>query len=109
MGLFRKEYRRLKGKETCKRIEEGDLLKIDQSTLIRESLPVTKKSGDKIFTFLACKQGKIEAIVIATGVQTFFGKASHHVDNTNKVGQFPEGSHRYWEFLHLLYYCWNIG
>ncbi|CAN1328150.1 ATPase 8, plasma membrane-type [Linum perenne] len=37
------------------------------------------------------KQGEIEAVVIATGVHTFFGKAAHLVDSTNNVGHFQQG------------------
>ena len=37
-----------------------------------------------------CKQGEIEAVVIATGVHTFFGKAAHLVDSTNQVGHFQK-------------------
>uniref|UniRef100_A0A6N2MQQ6 Cation-transporting P-type ATPase N-terminal domain-containing protein n=1 Tax=Salix viminalis TaxID=40686 RepID=A0A6N2MQQ6_SALVM len=33
---------------------------------------------------------KIEAVVIATGVHTFFGKAAHLVDSTNNVGHFQK-------------------
>ncbi|WRX26987.1 Cation-transporting P-type ATPase [Theobroma cacao] len=36
------------------------------------------------------KQGEIEAVVIATGVHTFFGKAAHLVDSTNNVGHFQK-------------------
>uniref|UniRef100_A0A0A0LTH0 Plasma membrane ATPase n=1 Tax=Cucumis sativus TaxID=3659 RepID=A0A0A0LTH0_CUCSA len=36
------------------------------------------------------KQGEIEAVVIATGVHTFFGKAAHLVDSTNQVGHFQK-------------------
>ncbi|EEF38863.1 H(\+)-transporting atpase plant/fungi plasma membrane type, putative [Ricinus communis] len=44
----------------------------------------------KIFSGSTCKQGEIEAIVIATGVHTFFGKAAHLVDSTNNVGHFQK-------------------
>lgn len=37
-----------------------------------------------------CKQGEIEAVVIATGVHTFFGKAAHLVENTTHVGHFQK-------------------
>ncbi|CAJ2634546.1 ATPase 8, plasma membrane-type-like [Trifolium pratense] len=72
------------------RLLEGDPLKIDQSALTGESLPVTKNPGDEVFSGSTCKQGEIEAIVIATGVHTFFGKAAHLVDSTNNVGHFQK-------------------
>ncbi|KAK8960704.1 Plasma membrane ATPase 4 [Platanthera guangdongensis] len=72
------------------RLLQGDPLKIDQSALTGESLPVTKNPGDGVFSGSTCKQGEIEAIVIATGVHTFFGKAAHLVDNTNNVGHFQK-------------------
>ncbi|XP_021761683.1 ATPase 11, plasma membrane-type-like [Chenopodium quinoa] len=72
------------------RLMDGDPLKIDQSSLTGESLPVTKGPGDGVYSGSTCKQGEIEAIVIATGVHTFFGKAAHLVDSTNQVGHFQQ-------------------
>ncbi|XP_015081982.1 plasma membrane ATPase 4 isoform X2 [Solanum pennellii] len=72
------------------RLLEGDPLKIDQSALTGESLPVTKNPGDEVFSGSTCKQGELEAVVIATGVHTFFGKAAHLVDSTNNVGHFQK-------------------
>jgi H+-transporting ATPase len=72
------------------RLLEGDPLKIDQSALTGESMPATKKPGDEVFSGSTCKQGEIEAVVIATGVHTFFGKAAHLVDSTNNVGHFQK-------------------
>lgn len=72
------------------RLLEGDPLKIDQSALTGESLPVTKNPGNEVFSGSTCKQGEIEAVVIATGVHTFFGKAAHLVDSTNQVGHFQK-------------------
>lgn len=65
-------------------------MKIDQAALTGESLPVTKHPGDEVFSGSTCKQGEIEAVVIATGVHTFFGKAAHLVDSTNQVGHFQK-------------------
>ncbi|XP_058004072.1 ATPase 10, plasma membrane-type-like [Hevea brasiliensis] len=72
------------------RLLEGDPLKIDQSALTGESLPVTKRTGDEVFSGSTCKHGEIEAVVIATGVNTFFGKAAHLVDSTEVVGHFQK-------------------
>ncbi|KAK8581300.1 hypothetical protein V6N13_144332 [Hibiscus sabdariffa] len=72
------------------RLLEGDALKVDQSALTGESLPVNKNPGDGVFSGSTVKQGELEAVVIATGVHTFFGKAAHLVDSTNNVGHFQK-------------------
>ncbi|KAL3834988.1 hypothetical protein ACJIZ3_009724 [Penstemon smallii] len=72
------------------RLLQGDPLKIDQSALTGESLPVTKNPGDGVYSGSTCKQGEIEAVVIATGVHTFFGKAAHLVENTTHIGHFQK-------------------
>ncbi|CAN1152461.1 ATPase 7, plasma membrane-type [Linum perenne] len=72
------------------RLLEGDPLKIDQAALTGESLPVTKNPGNGVYSGSTCKQGEIDAVVIATGVHTFFGKAAHLVDSTNNVGHFQQ-------------------
>ena len=51
---------------------------------------MTKNPGDEVFSGSTCKQGEIEAFVIATGLHTFFGKAAHLVDRTNQVGHFQK-------------------
>jgi H+-transporting ATPase len=61
-----------------------------QSALTGESLPVTKRTGDEVYSGSTCKQGEIEAVVIATGVNSFFGKAAHLVDSTEVVGHFQK-------------------
>lgn len=106
-----------------------------QSALTGESLPVTKNPGDGVYSGSTCKQGEIDAVVIATGVHTFFGKAAHLVDTTNQVGHFQKvlfsfnslraalkgfhygnvmlsfhsfaGSHGNWKLLHLFYCNWD--
>ncbi|XP_057548949.1 plasma membrane ATPase 4-like isoform X3 [Amaranthus tricolor] len=74
------------------RLLEGDPLKIDQSALTGESLPVTKKSGDGVFSGSICKHGEIEAVVISTGVHSFLGRAAFLVDSTQSVGHFQQGA-----------------
>ncbi|KAJ0247907.1 ATPase 10 [Hirschfeldia incana] len=72
------------------RLLDGDPLKIDQSVLTGESLPVTKKKGDQVFSGSTCKQGEIEAVVIATGSSTFFGKTACLVDSTDVTGHLQQ-------------------
>ncbi|ERM99423.1 ATPase 10, plasma membrane-type isoform X1 [Amborella trichopoda] len=72
------------------RLLEGDPLKIDQSALTGESLPVTKRTGDEVYSGSTCKHGEKEAVVIATGVHSFFGKAAHLVDSTEVIGHFQK-------------------
>ncbi|CAN1134697.1 ATPase 7, plasma membrane-type [Linum perenne] len=62
----------------------------DIAALTGESLPVTKNPGSGVYSGSTCKQGEIDAVVIATGVHTFFGKAAHLVDSTNNVGHFQQ-------------------
>lgn len=87
------------------RLLEGDPLKIDQSALTGESLPVTKNPGDEVFSSSTYKQGEIEAIVIATGVHTFFGKDAHLVDSTNNVGHLQKVSF----FFSFINQVFNFG
>ncbi|KAI8088744.1 uncharacterized protein BX664DRAFT_261822 [Halteromyces radiatus] len=68
---------------------DGRLLKahgqvsIDQAALTGESLPVGKDTGDEIFSGSTVKQGEAEAVVIGTGLNTFFGRAAKLVGDAN--------------------------
>ncbi|TKY53352.1 Plasma membrane ATPase [Spatholobus suberectus] len=55
------------------------------SALTGESLPASKNPGDEVFSGSTVKQKEIEAVVIATGLHTIFGKSAHLVDSTNQV------------------------
>ncbi|KAJ7278102.1 hypothetical protein O6H91_08G110900 [Diphasiastrum complanatum] len=72
------------------RLLNGDQMKVDQSALTGESLPVTKTLGDEVYSGSTCKQGESEAVVIATGVHSFFGKAAHLVDTTEISGHLQK-------------------
>ncbi|KAJ6536698.1 hypothetical protein DFH09DRAFT_1249792 [Mycena vulgaris] len=58
------------------RLTESINLSIDQAALTGESLPQSKKLGDPCFSGSTCKQGEAEGIVISTGANTFFGRAT---------------------------------
>ncbi|KAJ1944667.1 ATPase 4, plasma membrane-type, partial [Linderina pennispora] len=59
-------------------------VKIDQAALTGESLPVGKEPGDEIFSGSTVKQGEAEAVVIGTGLNTFFGRAASLVAGANE-------------------------
>ncbi|KAJ2551768.1 hypothetical protein EV175_003570, partial [Coemansia sp. RSA 1933] len=59
-------------------------VKIDQAALTGESLPVGKEHGDEVFSGSTVKQGEAEAVVIGTGLNTFFGRAASLVAGANE-------------------------
>ncbi|WP_286822816.1 plasma-membrane proton-efflux P-type ATPase [Legionella steelei] len=70
------------------RLLEGDPIEVDQSTLTGESLPVTRKSGEAVFSGSIIRQGEIEALVYATGTNTYFGKTAQLVEEAHTVSHF---------------------
>jgi len=72
------------------RLIEGDYLSVDQSALTGESLPVDKKIGDLAYSSSVAKQGEMEALVTATGANTFFGKTAKLVSSAKAVSHFQK-------------------
>jgi len=72
------------------RIMSGKDIKIDQAALTGESLPVGKEKGDMIYSGSVVKQGEFLAVVVATGMNTFFGKAAHLVNQTESVSHLMQ-------------------
>lgn len=58
------------------RLYDAINVSIDQAALTGESLPQNKKVGDQCYSSSTCKQGEAEGVVIATGANTFFGRAA---------------------------------
>lgn len=77
-----------------------DFIKVDQSALTGESLPVNKKPGEGAYANSVIKQGEMVARVTATALNTYFGKTvglvakaqhegrSHFKRMVIKVGNF---------------------
>ena len=81
------------------RFIDGEYISIDQAALTGESLPVSKKVGDEGYSGSIAKKGEMNAVVIATGNNTFFGRtaslvasagggASHSQQATTQIGDF---------------------
>ena len=64
---------------------------VDQAALTGESLPVTRETGEEVYSGSILKRGQAEALVSATGIDTFFGRTAQLVseaettDNIQKV------------------------
>ena len=63
-------------------------LDIDQSALTGESLPVRKGKDGKLFSGAIIRQGETNAVVTATGAETYFGKTTTLVENAHTVSHF---------------------
>jgi H+-transporting ATPase len=81
------------------RLLEGDPIQVDQSALTGESLPVSRKSGDTVYSGSITKQGEIDALVYATGEHTFFGKTAHLVQVAHTVSHFQRAVLKIGDYL----------
>jgi H+-transporting ATPase len=70
------------------RLLEGDPVEVDQSALTGESLPVERKPGEALFSGSIIRQGEIDALVYATGTNTYFGKTTELVQEAHTVSHF---------------------
>ncbi|MFI3255834.1 MAG: plasma-membrane proton-efflux P-type ATPase [Psittacicella sp.] len=82
----------------CK-LFEGEYLTVDQAALTGESLPVARKVGDVVYSGSVVKQGEMNAIVVATGSKTFFGKTAKLVSNAGSKSHFQQAILRIGNFL----------
>ncbi len=81
------------------RLLEGDPVDVDQSALTGESLPVKHKSGDAVFSGSIIKQGETEAVVYATGTNTYFGKTAHLVESAHTTSHFQKAVLKIGDYL----------
>lgn len=80
----------------------GDPIEVDQSSLTGESLPVTKASGDTLFSGSILRRGETDALVYATGERTFFGKTVHLVNSAHTKSHFEAAVLKIGNYLILL-------
>jgi H+-transporting ATPase len=72
------------------RLLDGDPVQVDQSALTGESLPAEKTSGDAVFSGSIIRQGEIDALVYATGSDSYFGKTAKLVEDAPSVSHFQK-------------------
>ncbi len=81
---------------------EGDYLSVDQSTLIGESLPVEKHSMDIGYSGSIVRQGEMNALVVTTGMNTYFGKTAKLVEGARTKSHFQKAVVKIGDYLIVL-------
>ena len=84
------------------RLLDGDSIEVDQSALTGESLPITAKPGGAVFSGSIIRQGEIDAMVYATGINTYFGKTAQMVQEANTVSHFQKAVLKIGDYLIVL-------
>ena len=84
------------------RLLKGDPVEVDQSALTGESLPAECKSGDAVFSGSIIRRGEIEALVYATGSNTYFGKTAQLVQEAKSISHFQKAVLKIGNYLIIL-------
>jgi len=78
---------------------EGDYLLVDESALTGESLPVEKRISDIAYSGTIIRQGEMDALVVATGMNTFFGRTAKLVEKAKGKSHFQEAVIKIGDYL----------
>ncbi len=78
---------------------DGDYLLVDESALTGESLPVEKHDSDVAFSGSVVKQGEMNAIVTAIGLNSYFGKTTKLVAEAKKRSHFQKAVVKIGDYL----------
>ena len=84
------------------RLLAGDPVEVDQSALTGESLPAERKPGEAVFSGSIMRRGEIEAMVYATGTNTYFGKTAQLVQEAHTVSHFQRAVLKIGDYLIIL-------
>jgi H+-transporting ATPase len=81
------------------RLLEGEPAEVDQSALTGESLPVTRGPGDTVYSGSILRRGDSDAVVTATGPNTYFGRTAHLVAEAHTVSHFQRAVLKIGDYL----------
>ncbi len=84
------------------RLLEGDPVEVDQSALTGESLPVERKTGEAVYSGSIIRQGELDALVYATGQNTYFGRTAQLVQEAHTVSHFQRAVLKIGDYLIML-------
>ena len=91
------------------RLTGGEFAAIDEAALTGESLPASKKVGDAAYSGSVVKQGEMEAVVIATGANTFFGRTAKLVAGAGAVSHAQQAILQITNFLIAIAVVLSLG
>jgi H+-transporting ATPase len=81
---------------------DGDYLQIDESALTGESLPVEKHISDVGYSGSIVRQGEMDALVVTTGMNTYFGKTAKMVEEAKTQSHFQRAIIKIGDYLIVL-------
>jgi H+-transporting ATPase len=81
------------------RLLAGDPVQVDQSALTGESLPVERGEGQTVYSSSIVKRGETEALVQATGSETYFGRTARLVEEAHVVSHFQRAVLKIGDYL----------
>ena len=81
------------------KLVDGAYLQIDESALTGESLPVEKHPGDVAFSSSIIRQGEMNALVVTTGMKTFYGRTTKLVEEAKTKSHFQGAVVRIGDYL----------
>ncbi len=84
------------------KLVDGAYLQIDESALTGESLPVEKHPGDVAFSSSIVRQGEMNALVVTTGMNTFFGRTTKLVEEARTKSHFQGAVVKIGDYLIIL-------
>jgi H+-transporting ATPase len=81
------------------KLMEGEFLLLDESALTGESLPVERRAGDVAFSGSSVKQGEMDALVLATGMDSYFGMTTRLVEEAKVESHFQKAVIKIGDYL----------
>ncbi len=81
---------------------DGDYLLTDESALTGESLPVEKHVSDIAYAGAIIRQGEMNAMVVSTAMNTFFGQTAKLVAETKTKSHFQKAVIKIGNYLIIL-------